>query len=366
MSFQGSATSSGRTGRISAMVANDESSPSPSPKSAWNSPRNRVKFLCSHGGRILPRPSDGQLKYVGGETRVIAVPRDVSFCDLMKKLTKLFEANVVLKYQIQPEDLDALVSVTSDEDLRHMMEEHDRYERQEGTPRIRTFLFSSRPHALELRYSSSMSDLHHLSEHRYRENLADAHSLEQRYIDAINGVRGARQASLMSSTCSSPKSSLPDCPFLSDHDHDHDHEPLSPSSVVPKPIELQRVHSSPNLLQGWHQMSTGCVSLAYHPPRWHGNQGGSANFYNNNYRGYSGGGGSTAGKVHRMCYLNNGYARAPTHPASRYYYSPFAQQQRCHEDPGCAHPVEKGCWYRGSGEGDDLPHGSLHGRKGVM
>lgn len=44
-----------------------------------SSPKNRVKFLCSHGGRILPRPTDGQLKYVGGETRVIAVPRDITF-----------------------------------------------------------------------------------------------------------------------------------------------------------------------------------------------------------------------------------------------------------------------------------------------
>lgn len=43
------------------------------------SPKNRVKFLCSHGGRILPRPTDGQLKYMGGETRVIAIPRDITF-----------------------------------------------------------------------------------------------------------------------------------------------------------------------------------------------------------------------------------------------------------------------------------------------
>lgn len=39
----------------------------------------RVKFLCSHGGKILPRPSDGQLKYVGGETRLIAVPTNITF-----------------------------------------------------------------------------------------------------------------------------------------------------------------------------------------------------------------------------------------------------------------------------------------------
>ncbi|KAK4402006.1 UNVERIFIED_CONTAM: hypothetical protein Sradi_4740400 [Sesamum radiatum] len=49
------------------------------PCSAPGSPRSRLKFLCSHGGKILPRPADGQLKYVGGETRVISVPRDIPF-----------------------------------------------------------------------------------------------------------------------------------------------------------------------------------------------------------------------------------------------------------------------------------------------
>lgn len=47
--------------------------------SALSSPRNRVKFLCSYGGKILPRLPDGHLKYIGGETRVIAIPRDINF-----------------------------------------------------------------------------------------------------------------------------------------------------------------------------------------------------------------------------------------------------------------------------------------------
>ena len=46
---------------------------------AQSSPKNRVKFLCSHGGRILPRPADGHLKYVGGETRVVALSRSITF-----------------------------------------------------------------------------------------------------------------------------------------------------------------------------------------------------------------------------------------------------------------------------------------------
>ena len=39
----------------------------------------RVKLLCSFGGRIIPRPNDGVLKYIGGETRVLAVPRSIPF-----------------------------------------------------------------------------------------------------------------------------------------------------------------------------------------------------------------------------------------------------------------------------------------------
>lgn len=45
--------------------------------SSPTSPKSRIKFLCSHGGKILPQPADGHLKYVGGETRVISVPRDI-------------------------------------------------------------------------------------------------------------------------------------------------------------------------------------------------------------------------------------------------------------------------------------------------
>ena len=47
-----------------------------------SSPRNRVKFLCSYGGKILPRQGDANLKYVGGETRVVAVPRHIKFSGL--------------------------------------------------------------------------------------------------------------------------------------------------------------------------------------------------------------------------------------------------------------------------------------------
>jgi hypothetical protein len=38
-----------------------------------------IKFLCSYGGKIIPRFPDGKLRYHGGETRVLGVERSISF-----------------------------------------------------------------------------------------------------------------------------------------------------------------------------------------------------------------------------------------------------------------------------------------------
>lgn len=139
--------------------------------SASESPKNKIKFLCSQGGKILPRPVDGHLKYVGGETRIISVPRDIKFQELMKKLTYQIEGEMVLKYQLVPEDLHALVTVRSDEDLSHMFDEYDRSENT-GAPKLRTFLFPTKP-----------------------ENHTEIHTLEQRYVAAINGCTRAHSTS---------------------------------------------------------------------------------------------------------------------------------------------------------------------------
>lgn len=145
----------------------------------------------------------------------------------MKKLTYQMEGEMALKYQLVPEDLDALVSVKSDEDLRYMIDECERVAAG-GSPRLRAFLFPAKPILLD--------SLNHSVE-----------AIEQRYIDAINGiVRGgngnnnnvaavgltkppAARHSLgqnqnqnhavfsVSSTCSSPRS--PDDDAASNHDH---------------------------------------------------------------------------------------------------------------------------------------------------
>ncbi|XXG39493.1 hypothetical protein AAC387_Pa01g0439 [Persea americana] len=204
-------------------------------------PRNCVRFLCSHGGKILPRPSDGQLKYVGGETRIVAVPRDITFSELMNKLARLFKSNVVLKYQLMPEDLDALVSVTCDEDLRNMFDEFDFHiamrSRDGRSARMRAFLFPLTPITMDTQISISNTN----------EMDLDG-GLEQHYIEAINGITrtisdlGPSIYSIFSSVSSQNSSNRgSDAPHPS-------------CQYRPKP-ELHRVYSSPNLLSSGQQHS---------------------------------------------------------------------------------------------------------------
>ncbi|GFZ21222.1 octicosapeptide/Phox/Bem1p (PB1) domain-containing protein [Actinidia rufa] len=99
-----------------------------------------IKFLCSYGGRILPRHPDGKLRYHGGQTRVLSVHRSISFAELLVKLGELCGTSVSLRCQLPTEDLDALVSITSDEDLANLVEEYDRTASPKTALKIRAFL----------------------------------------------------------------------------------------------------------------------------------------------------------------------------------------------------------------------------------
>ncbi|CAA0820016.1 Protein kinase superfamily protein with octicosapeptide/Phox/Bem1p domain [Striga hermonthica] len=116
----------------------DGTSPAPGP----NDDCQRFKFLCSFSGSILPRPQDGRLRYVGGETRIVSIPRHITYEDLMCKMKELFDNVAVLKYQQPDEELDALVSVVNDDDVINMMEEYDKLGSVDGFTRLRLFLFS--------------------------------------------------------------------------------------------------------------------------------------------------------------------------------------------------------------------------------
>nr|CAB3458294.1 unnamed protein product [Digitaria exilis] len=118
-----------------------------------------VRLMCSFGGRILPRPGDRQLRYVGGETRIVSFPRAAaSFATLAAALAKvapsLFAPGLPrpsLKYQLPQDDLDSLISISSDDDVDHLMEELDRiHDEAAGVarpPRLRVFLFAPAPDA---------------------------------------------------------------------------------------------------------------------------------------------------------------------------------------------------------------------------
>lgn len=112
---------------------------------SWDEPISnyKVKFMCSYGGKIQPRPHDNQLSYIGGDTKILSVDRNIKFGAFIGKLSSLCDSDVCFKYQLPGEDLDALISVTNDEDLEHMMVEYDRLYRGALKPaRLRLFLFT--------------------------------------------------------------------------------------------------------------------------------------------------------------------------------------------------------------------------------
>jgi hypothetical protein len=113
------------------------------PEFSGGSLPGKIKALCSFGGRILPRPSDGKLRYVGGETRIISIRKNITWEELTKKMSAICNQPHTIKYQLPGEDLNALISVCSDEDLYHMIEEYQELERIQGSHRLRIFLASS-------------------------------------------------------------------------------------------------------------------------------------------------------------------------------------------------------------------------------
>nr|GLL38236.1 uncharacterized protein LOC109178093 isoform X1 [Ipomoea trifida] len=130
----------------------------------------RLKILCSFGGKILPRPSDGKLRYVGGDTRIIRVRKDIMWHELWHKAIAIYDHTHIIKYQLPGEDLDALVSVSCDEDLQNMMEECNVLDDTEGTKKLRMFLFSM----------IDLEDTHF--------SLSSSHAdCEIQYVVAVNG-----------------------------------------------------------------------------------------------------------------------------------------------------------------------------------
>lgn len=99
----------------------------------------KLRLLCSYGGRIMPFPPEKSLHYIGGETRLVVVPRDISFLDFFKLLSdKLLSGrSFYLKYKLPGCDFDSLITVSDNDDLQNMIAEYD----STRFRRIRLFLF---------------------------------------------------------------------------------------------------------------------------------------------------------------------------------------------------------------------------------
>ncbi|KAE9597130.1 hypothetical protein Lal_00007642 [Lupinus albus] len=212
----------------------DTDSVTSSPRSDhFHEPPPRVRFMCSFGGKILPRPHDNQLRYVGGDTRIVAIHRSISFSALLLKLFKLSGmTNITVKYQLPNEDLDALISVTTDEDVENMMDEYDRVARNQNSRSVRLRLFLFPETEPEPSRTNSISSL--LNGSANRENW---------FLDALNGgvssglERGRSEASSM-------LSEVPDYLFGLDHNSDETQQQQREPRLKDRPVLQDNVSNS--------------------------------------------------------------------------------------------------------------------------
>ncbi|KAK3125352.1 hypothetical protein QOZ80_7BG0603760 [Eleusine coracana subsp. coracana] len=168
----------------------------------------QVRLMTSFGGCILPRPGDRRLRYVGGDTRIVSLPRaTASYATLVAAFARiapnLFAPGAphpTLKYKLPQDDIDSLISISSDDDVDHLMDELDRLEYLNANvakpDRLRAFIFAPQPHAAGA-FGSIFS------------GAGGEAACDQWFLDALNAPTpssGERDSSSM-------MSDLPDCLF---------------------------------------------------------------------------------------------------------------------------------------------------------
>jgi len=111
------------------------------PALAWDRLREPVVE-----GWAREQKHDNQLSYVGDDTKILAVDHSVKFPAFLFKVVTLYDSlpqDLTLKYQPSDKDLNALIYVTNDNDLKHMMHEYVRLYHPNLKPvRMRLFLFT--------------------------------------------------------------------------------------------------------------------------------------------------------------------------------------------------------------------------------
>ncbi|XP_062187256.1 serine/threonine-protein kinase EDR1-like [Phragmites australis] len=151
----------------------------------------KIKFICNFGGTFLPRPSDGELRYVGGERHLVQINRDMSWYELTCKTTKLIRQAHTIKYHLPGEQLNMLISITSDDDLRHMIDE--------------CIVLDGNKERLTMYLFSANDDEHNV--HFLVERSSDAEK-EAQFIALVNGFDRPREALRMQSLGSTSTNDL--------------------------------------------------------------------------------------------------------------------------------------------------------------
>ncbi|KAE8718715.1 Leucine-rich repeat protein kinase family protein [Hibiscus syriacus] len=111
----------------------------------------KPRLMCSYGGRIISRPQTKTLYYSGGENRLLTIPTTDNYTttftlsSLTTHLSTFLRLTIpfTLKFQLPNHDLDLLISVSTDDDLQIVLEEHKRISSSStaASLHIRLFLF---------------------------------------------------------------------------------------------------------------------------------------------------------------------------------------------------------------------------------
>ncbi|XP_068649135.1 uncharacterized protein [Aristolochia californica] len=118
----------------------------------WKHPSSmrQIKLLCSFNGTFQKRSQwPGKLRYVGGESRILALERNIGISRLLSRIAELGPMchSFSIKYQLPQPDCSGeqpLVSVDTDEDVLWMIEEHERLLAEGINARIRVFVCDAR------------------------------------------------------------------------------------------------------------------------------------------------------------------------------------------------------------------------------
>ncbi|KAJ0971245.1 hypothetical protein J5N97_019204 [Dioscorea zingiberensis] len=145
----------------------------------------KLKLLCSFGGSFAPRQPSGELRYSGGETRIISVDRrGINLSKLRSRLSDIGpNCTFPLCYQFPEPTSDSpdeapprLILIETDDDVRRMVEDHDRLVTMGRVSRLRLFICDATSslsgYADATAFSSQLGHYNHLQNGILKKELA--------------------------------------------------------------------------------------------------------------------------------------------------------------------------------------------------